>query len=176
MIFEALSLKGAYLIKPEPHHDERGFFARSFCKQEFQKVGLVDEYVQCSLSYNKKKGTLRGMHYQLPPHQETKLVRCNQGAIYDVIVDIRLLSPTYKQWLAVELTQGNGYILYIPAGFAHGFLTLQDDTEVSYQISTFYVEKAANGFRWNDSTFKIQFPNSPIIISEKDAQYADYIC
>ena len=176
MIFEELALMGAYLIKPEPHFDERGYFVRSFCKQEFQAHGLVDEYVQCNISFNKKKGTLRGMHYQSRPNQETKLVRCCRGAIYDVIVDIRQQSSTYKQWLGFELTQDNGLFLYIPEGFAHGFLTLQNDSEVFYQMSTVYVAEAAFGFRWNDPLFKIKLPRLPEIISEKDMQYTDFLC
>jgi len=176
MIFEELALKGAYLIKPEPHYDERGFFARSFCKQEFQSHGLVDEYVQCNISHNNKKGTLRGMHFQLPPYEETKLVRCSRGAIYDVIVDVRQQSPTYKQWLAFELTQDNGFFLYIPEGFAHGFLTLNDNSEIIYQMSKSYVASSAFGFRWNDPVFKIKLPNSPEIISKKDMQYSDFLC
>ncbi len=174
MIFEELSLKGAYLIKPEPHHDERGFFARSFCKQEFQAHGLVNEYVQCNISYNKKKGTLRGMHYQLPPHQETKLVRCSRGAIYDVIVDLRIPSPTYKQWFAVELTQDNAYILYIPEGFAHGFLTLLDESDVFYQMSTFYESDFSAGFCWNDCNLMVQWVEPVLFISEKDKKYSEY--
>lgn len=176
MIFEELSLKGAYLIKPEPHHDERGFFARSFCKQEFQAHGLVNEYVQCNISYNKKKGTLRGMHYQLPPHQETKLVRCSRGAIYDVIVDLRIPSPTYKQWFAVELTQDNAYILYIPEGFAHGFLTLQDESDVYYQMSAFYESDYTAGLNWSDPEIAINWPHTLRIISDRDAGFPFLTC
>ncbi len=176
MIFEPLKLAGAYLIKPEKNEDQRGFFARSFCKQEFQNQGLISEFVQCNISYNKRKGTLRGMHYQLPPHQETKLVRCSRGAIYDVIIDIRKASATYKKWLAFELTSINSHILYIPEGFAHGFLTLENDSEIFYQMSTYYKKNVAVGFRWNDATFKIKFPQYPEIISDKDQEYADFLC
>ncbi len=174
MIFEPLELEGAYLLKPEKHEDKRGFFARSFCKNELQDQGLVTEFVQCNISYNKKKGTLRGMHYQLSPHQETKLVRCSRGAIYDVIVDIRKNSPTYKKWLAVELNEQNQSILYVPSGFAHGFLTLLDDSEVLYQISTYYAPDFAEGFCWNDSNFLIRWVKPILHISEKDRSYTNY--
>ncbi len=174
MIFEPLRLKGAYLIKPEPYTDERGFFIRTFCKREFQAHSLVDEYVQCNISYNKKKGTLRGMHYQLPPHQETKLVRCTRGAVYDVIVDIRKKSPTFKQWMAVELTHENCQILYIPEGFAHGFLTLQNDSEVFYQMSIYYASEFATGFRWNDHSFMIQWVEPILFVSDKDQSFPGY--
>ena len=149
-------------------HLSLGFFARSFCKQEFQTLGLVDEYVQCNISYNKKKGTLRGMHYQLAPHQETKLVRCSRGAIYDVIVDIRKDSPTYKQWLAIELTQENRHILYVPQGFAHGFLTLEDNSEVLYQMSAFYNHHLSKTLSWNNTQVNIKWLFLPTIISNKD--------
>lgn len=168
MIFEELSLKGAYLIKPDLHRDERGFFARSFCKQEFQTLGLVDEYVQCNISYNNKKGTLRGMHYQVSPHQETKLVRCTQGAIYDVIIDIRQDSLTYKKWLALELTADNRAMLYLPEGFAHGFLTLQDNTEIFYQMSVPFKKGFDRTIRWDNLQVGIEWPFTHIVISEKD--------
>ncbi len=169
MIFQELSLKGAYLIKPEVHSDERGFFARSFCKQEFQAQGLVTDYVQNNISYNKKKGTLRGMHYQLSPHQETKLVRCSRGAIYDVIVDIRQNSTSYRQWQGIELTQDNCHLLYVPEGFAHGFLTLEDHSEVFYQMSALYQSDFSRTMSWNMSKVNIKWPLQPTIISEKDA-------
>jgi dTDP-4-dehydrorhamnose 3,5-epimerase len=170
MFFEELELEGAYLIKPEPHIDERGFFARSFCKKEFQKLQLVDEYVQCNISYNKKKGTLRGMHYQLTPHEETKLVRCTKGSVYDVIVDIRKNSITFGRWIGVSLNENNRYMLYVPKGFAHGFITEEDNTEVFYQMSCDYVPKASSGFVWNDKLINIQWPQKQPIISSKDCQ------
>ena len=174
MIFEPLALDGAYLIKPELHEDERGFFARSFCKEEFKAHGLVDEFVQCDISYNRKKGTLRGMHYQLPPHEETKLVRCTKGRIYDVIVDIRKESQTRGKWCGIELTDSNQHMLYIPNGFAHGFLTLADDTEVFYQMSTPYNPDTARTMYWNHESVSIDWPFEPNIISSQDNNATDY--
>ena len=168
MIFEPLALDGAYLIKPEINEDERGFFARSFCKEEFRAHGLVDEYVQCNISYNRKKGTLRGMHYQLPPHEETKLVRCTKGAMYDVIVDIRKDSPTREKWLGTEINEDNRHMIYIPEGFAHGFISLVNDTEVFYQMSTYYDADSVSGFCWNDPVVNIKWPIENIIISKND--------
>ena len=168
MIFEPLDLDGVFLIKPELNEDERGFFARSFCKEEFKAHGLVNEFVQCNISYNRKKGTLRGMHYQLPPHEETKLVRCTKGAIYDVIVDIRKDSPTEGKWLGMEINEYDRHIIYIPNGFAHGFLTLVDETEIFYQMSASYNEKAVSGFHWNDSVVNINWPTEDVIISVND--------
>lgn len=170
MLFEELELEGSYLIKPEPHTDERGFFARSFCKEEFQKQGLVDEYVQCNVSFNKRKGTLRGMHYQLAPHEETKLVRCTRGSIFDVIVDIRKKSITFGRWIGVSLNENNRYMLYVPKGFAHGFITEEDNTEVFYQMSCNYVSGSSSGFAWNDQSINIQWPQEEPIISSKDRQ------
>jgi dTDP-4-dehydrorhamnose 3,5-epimerase len=164
-------LKGAYIIEPEPIEDERGFFARSWCQQEFEAHGLNPNLVQCNISFNKKKGTLRGMHYQVTPHEEAKLVRCTKGAIYDVIIDLRPDSPTFKQWIAVELTAKNYKMLYIPEGFAHGFQSLEDNTEVFYQMSDFYHPQCARGVRWNDPVFKIEWPQNEWIISDRDLQY-----
>ncbi len=170
MIFEALELDGSYLIKPELNCDERGFFARGFCKKEFQKHHLVDEFVQCNISFNKKKGTLRGMHYQLAPHEETKLVRCTKGSIYDVIVDIRENSKTLGRWLSVCLNETNRHVLYVPKGFAHGFITQEDSTEIFYQMSCDFSEEAATGFAWNDQSIDIHWPDGEMIISSKDKQ------
>ena len=170
MIFEALDLEGSYIIKPESHIDERGFFARSFCKKEFQKQQLVDEFVQCNISFNKKKGTLRGMHYQLPPHQETKLVRCTKGSIFDVIVDIRKKSTTFGRWIGVYLNEHNRHILYVPEGFAHGFITQEENTEVFYQMSCDYVQNSSSGFAWNDKSINIQWPEWELLMSKKDKQ------
>src|SRR5919199_3217742 len=148
MIFTETKLKGAFLIEPEPRADERGFFARTWCQREFEAHGLRTRWVQCNISFNKKKGTLRGMHYQLAPYAEAKLVRCTRGAIYDVIIDLRYDSPTFKQWQALNLTADNRQMLFIPEGFAHGFQTLDDDTEVFYQMSEFYAPDCAKGVRW----------------------------
>lgn len=175
MIFKEAKLKGAYIIGLEPLEDERGFFARSFCQKEFEEHGLNFSIVQCNFSYNKKKGTLRGMHYQIAPHQEAKLVCCPKGTIYDVIIDLRKDSPTLKQWIAVELTAENRRMLYIPEGFAHGFQTLRDDTGVFYQMSEFYHPESAKGVRWNDPAFGIVWPDDIQVISHKDRQYPDFI-
>jgi len=174
MIFTETRLKGAYIIEIEPLEDERGFFARSFCQKEFEQHGLNFSIVQCNLSYNKKKGTLRGMHYQMAPHKEAKLVSCIKGAIYDVIIDLRPNSPTCSQWLAVELSSENNNMIYVPEGFAHGFQTLKDDTMVFYQMSEFYHPECARGVRWNDPAFGVKWPLSHPILSERDQGYLDF--
>lgn len=171
MKFIETKLKGAYIIEPERLEDERGFFARTFCQKEFEANGLNTRLVQCSISYNKRKGTLRGMHYQTAPMAEAKLVRCTRGAIYDVIVDLRPDSPTYCQWFAEELNAENSKMVYIPEGFAHGFQTLKDDTEVFYQMSEFYSPEHAQGVRWDDPAFGIGWHLNKKIISEKDKNY-----
>ena len=160
MIFAPTPLAGAYLIEPEPVSDERGFFARTWCRNEFADKGLNPNLVQCNISYNKARGTLRGMHYQKAPHAEAKLVRCTQGAVYDVIIDLRSGSNTFTQWYGVELTAANRKALYVPEGFAHGFITLKDDTEVLYQMSEFFHAECAAGVRWNDPVFKIAWPST----------------
>jgi dTDP-4-dehydrorhamnose 3,5-epimerase len=172
--FTETRLKGAYIIEPEPIEDERGFFARSWCQQEFDVRGLNPNLVQCNISFNKKKGILRGMHYQVAPHEEAKLVRCTKGAIYDVIIDLCPDSSTFKQWIAVELTAKNHKMLYIPEGFAHGFQSLIDNTEVFYQMSEFYHPECARGVRWDDPAFKIEWPEGERIITAKDMQYLDF--
>jgi dTDP-4-dehydrorhamnose 3,5-epimerase len=169
--FTETKLSGAYLIELEPITDERGFFARTWCQQEFEAYGLNPNLVQCNISFNKKKGTLRGMHYQVAPHEEAKLVRCTRGAIYDVITDLRPESSTFKQWIAVELTADNLQMLYIPEKFAHGFQTLEDNTEVFYQMSEFYHPECARGIRWDDSAFKLKWALETMIISMKDKSY-----
>jgi dTDP-4-dehydrorhamnose 3,5-epimerase len=174
MIFTPTSLKGAYIIDPELAQDERGAFARTFCQNEFRERGLKDYFVQCNISLNRKKGTLRGMHYQAPPHEEAKLVRCTAGAIYDVIVDLRPSSATYRQWISVELTTANHRALYVPEGFAHGFQTLCDDSEVFYQMSEFYHPECARGFRWNDPKFNIDWPDEMLIVSLSDQSYRNF--
>lgn len=155
--------------------DERGFFARTWCRRECAAQGLKGQWVQCSISHNRRKGTLRGMHYQIAPHEEAKLVRCTMGAIFDVIIDLRPDSPTYAHHFSVVLTARNRELLYIPEGFAHGFQTLEDDTEVFYHISEFYAPDYARGVRWNDPAFGIRWPDDDRIISERDQHYPDFI-
>lgn len=171
MIFTETKLKGAFIIEPERLDDERGFFARTWCQREFEARGLNTRLVQCNISFNKKKGTLRGMHYQAKPYEEAKLVRCTLGAIYDVIIDLYPDSPTFKQWVAVELNAENRKMFYIPEGMAHGFQTLADNTEVFYQMSEFYYPDYARGIRWNDPSFGIEWPIKQIIISSRDKSY-----
>jgi dTDP-4-dehydrorhamnose 3,5-epimerase len=225
MIFTQTQLKGSYIIELEKLEDERGFFARTFCQREFEAHGLNSNVVQCNISYNKKRGTLRGMHFQIAPYQEAKLIMCLTGSIYDVIVDLRPDSPTYRQWIAVNLVSreqlsvssfqsatdssrltldaahssqlpafgsqltadsvhnsASGLQLtahygmfYIPGGFAHGFLTLEDETEVLYQMSEFYMPEYARGIRWNDPSFNISWPIDVAVISGKDKSYPDFI-
>lgn len=175
MIFKETDLKGAYVVELETNVDERGYFARAWCKKEFSQLGLDTNIVQCNLSYNNKKGTLRGMHYQSEPYGETKFVRCVKGALYDVIIDIRKESKTYGKWIGVELSEKNGRALYIPAGFAHGFQTLEDDTLMIYQVSEFYTPGYEKGIRWDDSFFNIKWPQEEHrIISEKDRNWKDF--
>jgi dTDP-4-dehydrorhamnose 3,5-epimerase len=175
MKFIETPLKGAYLIEIEPVSDHRGFFARSWCEQEFGEHGLNSNLVQCNISFNTKKATLRGMHYQIKPHEEAKLVRCTQGSIYDVIIDIRPNSLTFKSWFSIELSATNRQMLYIPEGFAHGFQTLEDNTEVFYQMSNFYHGESARGLKWNDPSFKINWLlTENIIISKKDQNYPNF--
>lgn len=174
MKFFETKLKGAYIIDLERLEDERGFFARTFCKNEFSEYGLHSNWVQSSISFSIKRGTLRGMHYQVAPYEEAKLVRCTMGAIYDVIVDLRPDSNTFKQWTGVELAAEKRKMFYIPKGFAHGFLTLIDQTEVFYQMSEFYHPESARGIRWDDPSFQIHWPTELQIISERDRQYPDF--
>lgn len=176
MIFSQTALPGAFLIDPERLEDERGFFARSFCTTEFEAHGLHTACAQCNISFNPKRGTLRGMHFQLPPHQEAKLVRCTQGAIYDVIIDLRPESPTFRQYLGAELNAANRRMLYIPPGLAHGFQTLEHNTEVFYQMSAPYSPAAAAGIRYDDPAFSIPWPLPISSVSEKDLSFPDYVC
>lgn len=171
MTFTETSLKGAFIIEPDRIEDERGFFARTFCRQEFEKHGLNPNLVQCSVSFNTKKGTVRGMHYQAKPHEEARLVRCTRGALYDVILDLRADSSTFRQWVSVELTAENRTMVYIPEGCAHGFQALEDDTEVFYQMSEFYHSECARGVRWNDPAFQIVWPIKSPIISARDKNF-----
>ncbi len=175
MLFTETQLTGAYIIEIEKLKDNRGFFARSWCQNEFEKHGLNARIVQANVSYNKKKGTMRGMHYQKAPYEETKLVRCTRGAIYDVIIDLRPTSPTFTQWIGVELTAGNYKMLFVPENFAHGFQTLTDDSEVIYQVSQFYTPGSESGIRWDDPAFKINWPVEIQVISDKDKSWSNYI-
>lgn len=175
MIFTETKLKGAFIIEPERLHDKRGFFARTWCQQEFAANGLNPRLVQCNISFNPKKGTLRGMHYQVFPYEEAKLIRCVRGAIYDVIIDLRPTSPTLKQHFATVLSAENYNMIYVPGGFAHGFQTLEDNTEVFYQISEFYHPESARGVRWNEPTFGIQWPIEVKLISKRDQEYEGFV-
>lgn len=174
MIFTETKLQGAFIIDVNRLSDERGFFARSWCEDEFAAHGIHMPPVQANLSSNPQKGTLRGMHYQLPPYEETKLVRCTRGAIYDVIVDLREESPTYLQWIGVELTADSFRMLFVPGRFAHGFITLEDKTDVAYQVSAKYTPGAERGLRWNDPAIGIEWPIQPTLVSPKDAVHPDY--
>ncbi len=177
MKFTKLALKGAYLIEIEPKVDERGFFARAYCTQEFEAHGIPSTLKQCNISYSHTKGTLRGMHYQEKPHSEAKLVRCTGGALYDVLIDLRKESPTYAQWVSLELSAQNRSMVFIPEGLAHGFQTLEDNTEVFYQMSTIYTPGYAKGILWNDPYFNIPWPiQPPTILSQADRSYLPFIC
>jgi dTDP-4-dehydrorhamnose 3,5-epimerase len=174
MKFTPTKIPGAYLIEIEPIADERGFFSRTFCTTEFSQHGLETNFHQCNISFTSQRGTIRGMHYQVTPDTETKLVRCTRGAIYDVILDLRPESPTFKQWVAAELTADNHQMFYIPPGCAHGLQTLVDDTEVFYQMSGVYSADAARGVRWNDLAFEIEMPLAVTIINQRDRDYPDF--
>ena len=171
MNFIPTRLTGAWIVEPQLHKDDRGFFARTFCAQEFSAHGLADRFVQCNTSWNSRKGTLRGLHFQLPPSSEVKLVRCTGGSLLDVIVDLRPESPTYLQSTAVQLTATNRLALYIPQMFAHGFQTLESDTEIFYQMSEFYAPKLGRGLRYNDPKLGIHWPLSVVSISEQDLNW-----
>jgi dTDP-4-dehydrorhamnose 3,5-epimerase len=174
MIFTQLPLPDARVVELERFEDERGFFARTWCRREFAEEGLADDLVQCSLSFNRRRGTLRGMHLQLPPFREAKLVRCTRGSVLDVIIDLRPDSPTFTRHAAVELTAENRKALYIPEGFAHGFQTLEDDTELFYQMSEFYAPHHAWGVRWNDPAFGVEWPVADPVLKKRDATYPDF--
>ena len=174
MRFAETGLSGVLLIEPDLILDERGFFARTYCTNEFTSKGLKADPVQCNISYNKMRGTLRGMHFQRQPNAEAKLVRCTAGAIYDVIIDLRQESQTFLKWAAFELTAHDRNALYIPEGFAHGFQTRADETEVLYQMFNFFAPESAGGIRWNDPAFHIEWPLNISIMSDKDRAYADF--
>jgi dTDP-4-dehydrorhamnose 3,5-epimerase len=171
MVFTETELQGAFVIDSEVIEDERGFFAHTWSAEEFVTRGLNPRIVECNISFNKQRGTLRGMHFQIAPHQEAKLVRCTAGAIYDVIVDLREESPTFRQWIAVELTSSNRLMLYIPERFAHGYQTLEDNTEVAYQMSEYYHPESARGLRFDDPVLGIRWPLSVTAISQRDREH-----
>lgn len=168
MIFRETPLAGAWVLEPERIEDERGFFARTWCRRDFEARGLDPAIAQCSLSWNHRRGTLRGLHLQIAPHEEAKLVRVTRGAVWDVIVDLRPESPTFQRHFSVVLSAENGHELYIPKGMAHGFQTLEDGTEVFYQISEFYAPESSRGYRWDDPAFAIPWPETVTVMSEKD--------
>jgi len=172
--FRETELQGAFIIELQKYEDERGFFARCWCQREFESHGLNPRTVQCNVSFNKVKGTLRGMHYQVAPHAETKLVRCTRGAIYDVIIDLRRESPTYKRYVSEVLSSTNYKALFIPEGCAHGFQTLEDNSEVFYQMSEFYSPEHQRGLRYNDPAFRINWPIEATVISDRDRNYEDF--
>ena len=174
MTFHETKLPGVFEIHLEANADERGFFARAWCQREFEGHGLNSRLVQCNVSFNTRKGTLRGMHYQATPHEEAKLVRCTRGSLYDVVVDLRPQSPTFKNWTAVTLASDRQAMIYIPEGCAHGFLTLEDNTEVFYQMSEFYHAESARGVRWDDPAFQIVWPGKVEVISERDRTYPNF--
>jgi len=175
MIFRETELAGAFVIEPERIEDQRGFFARTWCEREFREHGLNPRLVQCNVSFNRRTGTLRGMHFQAAPREEAKLVRCTMGAIYDVVVDLRPDSDTFRKWIAVELTAENRTMVYVPEGFAHGFQTLAEDTEVFYQMSETYAPELARGVRWDDPALGIEWPAAADrTLSDRDATYADF--
>ena len=175
MKFHKAKIAGVFEVCLEPRTDDRGFFARAWCQKEFEAQGLNSTVVQCNISRNVRKGTLRGMHYQAHPFSETKVVRCTRGAVYDVVLDLRPKSKTFKQWVSVVLTEESGNMVYIPDGCAHGFLSLKDGSDVFYQMSEFYNPEAARGVRWNDDAFGIVWPEKVEVISERDRTYPDFI-
>lgn len=172
MIFTETSIPGAVIVDLEKHEDDRGFFARAYCEDEFRAHGLNGRIAQCNLSWNRVQGTLRGLHYQDAPFEETKVVRCTRGAIWDVVVDLRADSATYRRWAGVELSAENRRALYVPSGLAHGFITSEDDSEVLYMMGSPYVAEAARGVAWDDPAFAIQWPAKPVVMSERDRRYA----
>jgi dTDP-4-dehydrorhamnose 3,5-epimerase len=172
--FRETPLAGAYVIELDRRADDRGFFARAFCERELAEHGIPIAWPQCNISRNTRAGTLRGMHYNAAPHREAKIVRCMRGAIFDAVVDLRAGSPTRLGWFGIELTADEGNALYIPEGFVHGFLTLDDDTDVFYHMGRFFQADAARGLRWNDPALGIKWPRTPTTISERDATYPDF--
>ena len=174
MKFNSTDIDGLYYVDIEKLKDERGFFGRAFCLKEFEEIGLDSEICQANISFNHRAGTLRGMHYQKPPYQESKFIRCIRGSIYDVVIDLRKNSPTYCHSFGIELNDENRTALFVPKDFAHGFVTLKDDTEVIYMVSQSYVPNAEEGIRWDDPFFAIDWPINPSLVSSKDAQWPDF--
>lgn len=174
MIFHETKLSGVFEIHLEPMGDERGFFARSWCQNEFERHGLMAVTLQCNISFNEKKGTLRGLHYQAVPHSEAKLIRCTRGSLYDVVVDLRPQSPTFRQWVGVVLSAENRLMIHVPEGLAHGFITLEDKTELHYQMSELYYPELSRGVRWDDPAFRIEWPSKVEVISERDRSYPNF--
>lgn len=174
MKFLETAIPGVFEIHVEQHFDDRGFFARTWCQKKFQEHRLNPKLVQCSISFNTRKGTLRGMHYQVAPYEEMKLVRCTRGAIYDVVIDLRRDSSTFKKWVGANLTAENHSMLYVPERCAHGFLTLEDNSEVAYQMSEFYSPESGRGVRWNDPAFQIAWPGQIKVMSDRDRAYPDF--
>jgi dTDP-4-dehydrorhamnose 3,5-epimerase len=175
VIFQPTAIPGAFTLELDRKEDERGYFARTWCKREFEEMGLNTALAQCNVSYSPRRGTLRGMHWQVAPYGEAKLVRCARGVIWDVIIDLRPESPTYAMHIGVELTADSGRALYIPEGLAHGFVTLTDDCEVFYQMSAYYEPAAARGVRWDDPAFDIDWPITDPILHPRDASYPDFV-
>ena len=174
MVITETKLKGAFLIELDYFKDDRGLFAPVWSHRDFAAAGMTASFIESNLSFNEKKGTLRGMHYQLPPNEQVKLVRCTRGRIYDVIIDLRPNSPTFKQWYAVEMSADNYLMLYVPGEFAHGYLSLDDQTEVFYQTSSYYEPAQGRGVRWNDPAFDIYWPTEPLIMLDRDREYEDF--
>lgn len=174
MKFEKTALEGAWVIELEPRGDERGFFARAYCRKELEEHGIDPTVVQCNISYSRDAGTLRGFHYQKAPAEETKLMRCTKGAIYDVMIDLRPDSDTYLQHFGIELSAENKKMVFVPKGFAHGFMTLQDHTEVLYMVGEYYSPECEDGLRYDDPRFNIEWPREPVVVSEKDRCWPDF--
>ncbi len=175
MNFTETKLKGAFIIDLKQIEDHRGFFALSWSRRDFEEHGLNPEVVQCNLSFNRRSGTVRGMHWQEQPHAQAKLVRCTRGALHDAIIDLRPGSPTFRQWVGVELSAANRRMLFVPTGFAHGFQTLEDDTEISYQMSAYYHPASERGVRWNDPAFGLTWPREVTVISPRDRDCPDFV-
>jgi dTDP-4-dehydrorhamnose 3,5-epimerase len=175
MNFRETAIEGVWLVEPERYEDERGFFARTWDAEEFERRGLSGRFVQASISFNRRRGTLRGMHFQDAPHEEAKLVRCTSGSIFDVAVDLRTGSPTHRRWVGAELSAENRLALYVPEGCAHGFLTLTDDAEIAYEISAFHAPDAARGVRWDDPAIGIDWPGEVLVVNERDRTYPDLL-
>jgi len=175
MIFKETKLAGAFLIEAERLEDERGFFARMWSQREFEQRGLGPRLVECNISFNRKRGTLRGLHYQAPPHGQAKLVRCTMGAVFDVILDLRPNSSTFRHWISAQLSADNRAMLYVPEGFAHGFQTLEDDSEIFYQMSQYYAPESSRGVRWDDPAFGVTWPEGNRIINARDREYPDFV-